>query len=371
MKDLIKTIEELQVLARKHRRAALKELPTRTIFIDRMLASLGWDVHDPAEVELEYTTVDGRAVDYALKINAKPVIFLEAKALDDQLDDVKAVTQVVGYAANGGVNWCILTNGVRYKIYSSQELASAPDKLLFEISIDPDDVDGNPLAQVAASFNRLSRDSIAAGLLDDLGEEVFTTAKVRKALDRLITDQDDALLRVVRRALDGSNISPNQIRAALARIWSLSTPKPPKFEGVRTKGKHGTGVVRTVRGKDTGEPFHLDGKPAEVIDVYRGLDKMCHELAPGQISRRHLAKIIAWGIGKTVFCSTHLLQGGLRVWVTVEPHEIPPGTSFARDVSNVGRWGAGKVELAIDNTSTLLAAQSLVALAYQKAASKG
>ena len=59
------------------------------------------------------------------------------------------------------------------------------------------------------------------------------------------------------------------------------------------------------------------------------------------------------------------------MWVTVEPHEIPPGTSFARDVSNVGRWGAGKVELAIDNTSTLLAAQSLVALAYQKAASKG
>ena len=215
MKDLIKTIEELQVLARKHRRAALKELPTRTIFIDRMLASLGWDVHDPAEVELEYTTVDGRAVDYALKINAKPVIFLEAKALDDQLDDVKAVTQVLGYAANGGVNWCILTNGVRYKIYSSQELASAPDKLLFEISIDPDDVDGNPLAQVAASINRLSRDSIAAGSLDDLGEEGFTTAKVRNCKHGLILEEC-AFCNP-----DADDTGPDDLNADEAFEWTL------------------------------------------------------------------------------------------------------------------------------------------------------
>ncbi len=30
------------------------------------------------------------------------------------LDDVKSITQVVGYAANDGVEWCVLTNGVRY-----------------------------------------------------------------------------------------------------------------------------------------------------------------------------------------------------------------------------------------------------------------
>jgi len=39
---------------------------------------------------------------------------LEAKALDDTLDDVKAITQVVGYAANDGIVWCILTNGIKW-----------------------------------------------------------------------------------------------------------------------------------------------------------------------------------------------------------------------------------------------------------------
>jgi len=34
---------------------------------------------DPDEVELEYPTVDGKSVDYAMKINRKPVFLLEGK----------------------------------------------------------------------------------------------------------------------------------------------------------------------------------------------------------------------------------------------------------------------------------------------------
>jgi len=70
--------------------------------LTRSWITLGWDVRDPDEVELEYQTIDGKAVDYALKVNQKPVIFLEAKALNDSLDDVKAITQVVSYANNEG-----------------------------------------------------------------------------------------------------------------------------------------------------------------------------------------------------------------------------------------------------------------------------
>ena len=70
-------------------------------------------VRDPDEVELEYSTIDGKSVDYAPKINRKPVLFIEAKPLNDPLTDVKSITQVVGYAANAGVEWCILTNAAK------------------------------------------------------------------------------------------------------------------------------------------------------------------------------------------------------------------------------------------------------------------
>ena len=87
-------------------------------------------------------------------------VFLEAKALDDSLDDVKAITQVVGYAVNEGVNWCILTNGVRYKVYSSAERATAPNKLLFEISIDTESAPERSVEQIVAHLNRFSHESI-------------------------------------------------------------------------------------------------------------------------------------------------------------------------------------------------------------------
>lgn len=111
MKDIVKCIENLRVQFDRHSKDGLKEYPTRTIFIDPLLAALGWDVRDPDEVELEHPTVDGKSVDYAMKVNRKVVLHLEAKQLGDPLDDVKSITQVVGYAANNGIEWCVLTNG--------------------------------------------------------------------------------------------------------------------------------------------------------------------------------------------------------------------------------------------------------------------
>ena len=108
MNRLIQAIEKIRQRIPALRRHSLKETPTRTIVIDPLLEALGWDVRDPDEVQLEYPTVDGKFVDYALKLNKKAVLLVEAKALDDPLADVKAITQVVGYSANDGIVWCIL-----------------------------------------------------------------------------------------------------------------------------------------------------------------------------------------------------------------------------------------------------------------------
>src|SRR3989337_57969 len=111
MNKLVATIEDIRARLEGLRRRGLKETPTRTIIVDTLLGALGWDVRDPDEVELEYPTIDNKSVDYALKINRKAVLLVEAKALDDPLNNVKAITQVVGYAANNGIVWCVLTNG--------------------------------------------------------------------------------------------------------------------------------------------------------------------------------------------------------------------------------------------------------------------
>lgn len=366
MKDVVKVIETLRAQLERHKQSGLKEYPTRTIFVDPLLSTLGWDVRDPDEVELEYPTIDGKSVDYAMKINRKPVFLLEAKQLSDPLDDVKSITQVVGYAANDGIEWCVLTNGVRYKIYKASERASAPDKLLFEVSIDPRDSAGLSVEQIAAQLSRLSRDSLAQGVLDKLGTEIFTSGKVRKALDRLFIDAPQPLIRLIRKAIGDNSVTPSQIQQALGRIWDSG-----KSTGVTLVEHPRASKEKRPKPRKSAEypeGHHTEGKPNEVIELYRGLDRLCQDLAPGRITRAYKAKYVSWSLDKAIFCCAHLQQSGLRVWVKTDPKALDPSESFARDVSKIGHWGVGDVELAIDSLERLRVAQKFVRESFDREA---
>jgi len=223
MDTIVMCIEGLQAKLEKHRKDDLKETPTRIIFTDVLLQALGWDVRNPDEVELECPTIDGKSVDYALKIDGKPVLFVEAKPLNDPLIDVKSITQVVGYAANAGVEWCVLTNGATYKVYHSTEKAEAPEKLLFEVSIDVKENKGMPIQQVAERLSRFSRDLMSKGVLDEIGKETFTMGKIRKALDKIFTEPPSALVRLVRSSIGDDSIKPAQVKKALSKLWARTS----------------------------------------------------------------------------------------------------------------------------------------------------
>lgn len=369
MKEIAKCIQNLRLQLERHRKGGLKEYPTRTIFIDPLLGALGWDVRDTDEVVLEHPTVDGKSVDYAMKVNRKVVLHLEAKQLGDPLEDVKSITQVVGYAANDGIEWCVLTNGVRYKVYKASEKASAPEKLLFEVSIDPKDSNGLTLEDIAQKFHRLSRESMEKGLLDQLGTEIFTTGKVRKVLDRLFTETPASFVRLIRKTMADPSVSPSQIEQALKRIWDTGKPaalsQEPSFVEKRAK------PVRYEKGKaDYEETHHTDGKPNEVIELYRGLDRFCQELAPGRITRSYKAKTINWSIDDAIFCCAHMQQGGLRVWVKTDPRQLDPTVTFARDVSRIGHWGVGDVELAVSSFDRLRDAEAFVRKSFESVTRK-
>ena len=369
MKDIAKCIETLRVQLERHRKEGLKEYPTRTIFIDPLLGALGWDVRDPDEVELEHPTVDGKSVDYAMKVNRKVVLHVEAKQLGDPLDDVKSITQVVGYAANDGIDWCVLTNGVRYKVYKASEKASAPDKLLFEVSINPADSNGMTVEELARQFSRLSRESMAKGLLDQLGTEVFTTGKVRKVLDRLFAETPASFIRLIRKTMSDASVSPSQIEQALRRIWDTGKQAPPPAPTTSSsqKQKRRNSDRPTT---DYPETHHTEGKPNEVIELYRGLDRFCQDLAPGKITRSYKAKYVSWSLDKAIFCCAHLQQGGLRVWVKTDPKTLDSSISFARDVSKIGHWGVGDVELAVNSLDRLREAGTFVRKSFESATRK-
>jgi hypothetical protein len=258
----------------------------------------------------------------------------------------------------------VLTNGVRYKVYKASEKASAPDKLLFEVSINPDDAGGLTVEELARQFSRLSRESLAKGLLDQLGTEIFTTGKVRKVLDRLFSETPPSLIRLIRRTMGDPSVTPSQVEQALRRIWDAGKPTPaPKASPVDSQRKKRRGPDRPSA--EYTETHHTEGKPNEVVELYRGLDRFCQELAPGRVSRAYKSKSINWSLDKAIFCCAHLQQGGLRVWVKIDPKTLDTSVSFARDVSKIGHWGVGDVELAVNSLDRLRDAEVFVRRSFE------
>lgn len=365
MKNIISCIENLRLKLDRHQKDDIKEYPTRTIFVDPLLQSLGWDVRDPDDVELEFPTIDGKSVDYAPKINRKPVLFIEAKQLNDPLIDVKSITQVVGYAANAGVEWCILTNGNNYKVYRSTEKAEAPEKLLFEISIDEKETKGLSIQQVAEQFYRFSREAMAKGILDEIGEQIFTTGKIRKALDKLFMDPPNNFLRIIRSIIKDDNIKPQQIKDALKRIWTQTAEiEMPHISKDKIKQK--ASKPQKIKEKEYNENYHIVNKPQEILELYRTIDKFCKDLAPLNIQKKYLAKYINYSHDKNIFCCIHIQKSGLRIWLKLKYSNLEHPPDFVRDVSNIGHWGVGDVEMAIDSVERFHNAKQLILKSFEE-----
>ena len=371
MDKLRQKIEEIHGKLERLQRYTLNETSTRTIIIDTLLESLGWDIRDPDEVQLEYPTVDGKSVDYALTINKKTVLLVEAKALNDPLTDVKAITQVVGYAANDGVEWCVLTNGVVWKVYRSVEKCPAPDKLMFEVSLDPRESEGISTEQAVRQMWRFSRDEMAKGTLDALGEQTFTDSKVEKALEALMSDAPRALLNLIKKTTNDENLRPQKIKESLKRILerslsteivgtsnkitglSVVTPDTSKQRAVKKKPKQRRESIYD-------ESLHTSGKSQEVLSLYQDVDKACMTLNPGNISKIVKKKYISYRSNRRVFCCIHIYKSGLRIWLKLKYTRLDKVPLFARDVSNIGHWGTGDVELRVGDLSQIQEAISLI-----------
>lgn len=381
MNNLVRCIEDIRKRLDVLRRHGLNEASTRRIIIDCLLEALGWDLLDPDEVQLEYQTVDGKPADYALKLNRRPILLVEAKPLDNSLDDVKDEAQIVRYAATEGIVWCILTNGVRWKVYRSTEECPAPEKLMFEVSLDEQKASGLSVGELAARLWRFSREQMARGTLDALGEQTFTDGKIRKALDGLMRDPPRTFIKLIRQAVGDDRLKPERIRESLLRLVGAATPIavhsrqpssrdektrrvsqpfPPPAGSDRRRGRSSRKSRSTYD-----ELYHTSGKPKEVIELYRAIERVCLALEPGGIEKRFLAKIISFDAQGRGFCSVHLQRAGLRVWLYLKLHQLENPPPFARDVSKVGHWGGGDLELGISDIAQVQEAETLIQASYK------
>ncbi len=192
----------------------VNEENTKTTLIQPVLRALGWDVEDIEDVHMEYRRRPrDKPVDFALMLLRTPSLFVEAKALGQNLNDQKWANQVLGYATVAGVEWVVLTDGNEYRIYNSHATVPAEEKLFRQIRITDD------ASKPEETLSLLAKGRMEEKRINLLWESHFVDRQVRTAVQDLFatdTDPDSGLLRLLRKRIP--TLSAKDIKAGMRRL---------------------------------------------------------------------------------------------------------------------------------------------------------
>jgi hypothetical protein len=182
---------------------------TKAILVEPLLKLLGWDIYSLDDVERGYKITIGTTkveVDYAMKVDGRPKVFLEVKALDKDLEPF--VEQVVSYAKLKDVRWAVLTNGRELRVYDT-----ARGFQLIKLTLDE-------YLKEQDKLLLLSKEKMKEGLLSKLGDEKYH----RQIVLRWFKDSADMLVeRIVKSSPDlKREVVERLIREMLEKMETVS-----------------------------------------------------------------------------------------------------------------------------------------------------
>jgi len=217
---IVNAIEKVRsTLAKASKGSGFTEAKTVAGLIAPMLHVLGWDGFE--SIEYEYPVKGGKAVDLALILDTKPAVFVEAKAYAGtaagNISD-KSAGQAISYGAIEGVEWCLLTNGVRYELYYTTLPVTLHHKLVFQADLLTDP----PLA-VARKLALLSRSAVQDGTLHREGPRALVETRLRE----WCREADADVVALVRSKLGGAKIDDDAIAVVLRRLVAPSQENGP------------------------------------------------------------------------------------------------------------------------------------------------
>lgn len=239
MSELTQALDDVRNKIRRHQERGINEENTKTALIHPVLRALGWDVGDLEEVQQEYRRrPKDKPVDYALFLLRTPCLFVEAKALGQNLSDRRWANQIMGYATVAGVEWVVITNGDEYHIYNALAHVPVEEKLFRSVRI----TDQN--APVEQTLALLSKEGLNGNDLEHLWEAHFVDRQMKAALEDLFSvDLDPSFVRLIKKKV--KDLPTKDIKASLRRVQAafdfpvdpstfFKTPAPRKSSRKRT-----------------------------------------------------------------------------------------------------------------------------------------
>jgi predicted type IV restriction endonuclease len=213
----------------KDKEDRINEETTKIGYILPVLQALGWDTSSRDEVEPEFRAKGSRnPVDFALKVMRTPRLFLEAKGLGEDLGNHKCVRQVLHYAYDADVEWCVLTDGDEWRFYNSKAPVPVDEKQFRAVRLS----EPGKLDEATATLSLLlARSSVQDNILSMLWAVHFVDRQVKESLQWMLESRDKRLVRLIRSRAKG--LKPQEVVQSLARLnvrIDLPPVPPPSCE---------------------------------------------------------------------------------------------------------------------------------------------
>lgn len=185
---IVQLAERIDVISKQ----VQTEEATKTSLIMPFFSLLGYDVFNPFEFVPEFTAdmgiKKGEKVDYAIIIDEKPVILIEAKSINETLD--KHGSQLFRYFATSEAKFGILTNGITYQFFTDLDEPNKMDISPF-LEIDLLNIKDNLIAELK-KFEKCNFD---VSSIFDTASELKYSSQIKKVWDIELTNPSDELIK--------------------------------------------------------------------------------------------------------------------------------------------------------------------------------
>lgn len=190
--DILKDLKKYMPIFQQAHDEAINEAETSMRISKFFEDVLGYDVFK--EISREHV-VKERNVDYAIKLNGKIKYFIEVKPAGIALKE-KHIEQAESYAANSGVPWVLLTNGIYWQLYHLTFDEGIQSDIIWTVDLISDDI-----KEASLKLGMLHRKSVLKGEIEDYFEKIKTLSP--KSVMHAIFHE--STLRVIRACLKKSH----------------------------------------------------------------------------------------------------------------------------------------------------------------------
>jgi hypothetical protein len=202
-------LQKLSVQVSERKLHITNEEMTKQALIIPFVQILGFDVFNPVEVRPEYIAdfgkKKGEKVDYAIFKDNSPIMFVEAKSVNENLANHDA--QLSRYFnAVSEVKLGILTNGIQYKFFTDLTADNMMDDEPFLV-IDILNLKDSDIENLA----KLRKEDFDREFLVRYAEELVYTSALDDSLKELFKNPSDEFIRFLIKDFSNSRITNNVI----------------------------------------------------------------------------------------------------------------------------------------------------------------